>query len=274
LGDPKIAYDLLVTNSIVDAMKLADTLKAYNLERRSKENAIFKKVESQIEEKIRKDEIHSILVYGEDWHQGIVGNVASRISREYNRPSIVLTIIDGVAYGSGRSAADINLVEILAESSDILIRYGGHPMAVGLSLDPANIDELCSRFEKAVKRKLPAESMIPTVTYDGEVFISEITEELFEELSNMEPFGYMNEEPIFQLTNLKVPYMTTAGKLHTRGYLKDVDNYSIPFIYFNVLPEQLPDAPWNVLATPQLNEYNNHKTPQLRIVDVKSAALI
>ena len=271
LGDPKIAYDLLVTNSIIDAMKLADTLKEYNLERRSKENAIFTKVECQIDEKIRTDEIHSIIVYGENWHQGIVGNVASRISREYNRPSIVLTIIDGLAYGSGRSAADINLVEILAESSDILTRYGGHPMAVGLSLDPANIEELCERFEVAVRKKLPAESMLPTIVYDGDIFISEITEDFFEELAGMEPFGYMNEEPIYKLTNLSVPYQTIAGKLHTRGYLKDVNHHSIPFIFFNVLPNHLPSPPWDILATPQMNEYNNNRVPQLRIVDVKSA---
>jgi single-stranded-DNA-specific exonuclease len=271
LGDPKIAYDLLVTNSIVDAMKLADTLKTYNLERRAKENAIFKNVESLIEEKIKIYEHHSILVYGDNWHQGIVGNVASRISREYNRPSIVLTVIDGVAYGSGRSAADINLVEILAESADILLRFGGHPMAVGLSVDPVNLDELCVRFEKAVKKKLPPESMLPTVKYDGDIFISEITNELFDELANMEPFGYMNEEPIYRLTNLSVPYFTSAGKLHTRGYLKDINNHSIPFIFFNVSPDQLPKSPWNVLATPQLNEYNNNKSPQLRIIDVKTA---
>ena len=158
LGDPKIAYDLLVTNSIVDAMKLAEVLKEYNLERRAKENAIFEEVEFQILEKIKTHEYASILVSGENWHQGIVGNVASRISREYNRPSIVLTIIDGLAYGSGRSAANINLVDILSESSDILTRYGGHPMAVGLSLDPSNINELSIRFEQAVRAKLPMES--------------------------------------------------------------------------------------------------------------------
>ena len=274
LGDPKIAYDLLVTNSIVDAMKLANTLKEYNLERRSKENTIFKNVESLIEEKIKIYEHHSILVYGDNWHQGIVGNVASRISREYNRPSIVLTVIDGVAYGSGRSAADINLVEILSESADILLRFGGHPMAVGLSLDPKNLEELSMRFEKAVKEKLPSESMLPTEMYVGDIFISEINNDFFEELSNMEPFGYMNEEPVFRLMDLSVPYLTTAGKLHTRGYLKDINGHSIPFIHFNVTPDQLPPSPWNVLATPQLNEYNNYKAPQLRIVDIKNADIV
>ncbi|MCF7791365.1 MAG: single-stranded-DNA-specific exonuclease RecJ [Victivallales bacterium] len=273
LGDPKIAYDLLMTNSIVDAIKLANTLKDYNLQRRAKENSIFREVESQIEEKIKIYENSSILVYGENWHQGIIGNVASRISREYNRPSIVLTIIDGIAYGSGRSAANINLVEILSKSSDILIRYGGHPMAVGLSLDVSNIKELCKRFEKAVKEKLPPESILPTIMFDGDIFISEINSDFFEEMANMEPFGYMNEEPVYRLTNLNVPYYTTAGKFHSRGYLKDINRHSIPFIMFNITPDLLPPSPWDVLATPQINEYNSGRTPQLRLIDVKMSTV-
>ena len=116
--------------------------------------------------------------------------------------------------------------------------------------------------------------LVPKIMYDGDIFISEINEEFFEEMSNMEPFGYMNEEPVFRLTNLSVPYLTTAGKFHTRGYLKDINNHSIPFIMFNILPDQLPPTPWNILATPQLNEYNNNKTPQLRIIDVLKAEFI
>ena len=274
LGDPIIAYELLVTNSIVDAMRLAEKLKECNLERRAKENAIFEEVESQIYEKIKMHENHSILVYGENWHQGIIGNVASRISRDYNRPSIVLTIIDGEAYGSGRSIANINLVNILSKSSDLLNRYGGHPMAVGLSLDPKNITTLAKRFEKAVSEQLSEESLIPAIEYDGDIFISEITDDFFEELANMEPFGYMNEEPIFRITNLSVPYLTTAGKLHSRGYVKDANNHSLPFIIFNVLPTSLPPAPWTILATPQLNDYYNYKSPQLRIVDIKTSTTI
>lgn len=274
LGDPKIAYELLVTSSIVDAMRLAETLKKCNLERRAKEHAIFEEVESQIYEKIKIQDNHSILVYGDNWHQGIVGNVASRISRDYNRPSIVLTVINGEAYGSGRSTANINLVDILSESSDILNRYGGHPMAVGLSLDPDKIPILAKRFEEKVRSQLSKDSLMPAIEYDGDIFISEITDNFFEELSNMEPFGYMNEEPVYRITNLSVPYLSTAGKLHSRGYVKDINNHSLPFIVFNVLPGSLPPAPWTVLATPQLNEYYKYKSPQLRILDVKTSDFI
>ena len=269
LGDPNIAYQLLVTNSIVDALHLAQKLKDYNIQRRLKEREIFNEAESQIYEKIKINESFSILIYGEDWHQGVIGNVASRIARDYNRPSIALTIINGQAYGSGRSSANVDLIKILSESADILTRYGGHPMAVGLSLDPSNVEPLCRRFEESISRVLTREKLIPQIEYDGDIFISEIDDVFFEEMEELEPFGHSNIQPTYKLTNLSVPYKTLAGQSHTRGYVRDNNNNSIGFIAFNILPETLPQPPWNILAVPQVNKHNSRVSHQLRIIDIK-----
>jgi single-stranded-DNA-specific exonuclease len=271
LGDPNIAYKLLVTGSIVDAQFLAETLKEYNIQRRLKESEIVNEAESQIDEKIKINESFSILIYGENWHQGVLGNVASRIARDYNRPSIALTIIDGQAYGSGRSSANVDLVSILSESADILTRYGGHPMAVGLSLAPSDIKALCQRFEESISNVLTKENLIPKIEYDGDIFISEINETFFEDMAKLEPFGHGNIQPTYQLTNLSVPYKALVGQNHTRGYVRDCNNNSISFIAFNIKPESLPPSPWNILANPQLNMYNNRTSYQLKIVDIKSA---
>ena len=271
LGDPNIAYRLLVTDSIVDALHLAQNLKDYNLQRREKEREIFNAAKSQIYEKIKINEAYSILIYGEDWHQGVVGNVASRIARDYNRPSIALTVIDGQAYGSGRSSANVDLVSVLSESADILTRYGGHPMAVGLSLLPSNIEALCRRFEKSVSNVLTKENLVPQIEYDGDIFISEINDDFFEEVAKLEPFGHGNIQPTYKMTNLSVPYKVPAGQDHTRGYVRDCNNNSISFIAFNVKSETLPPPPWNILAIPQVNMHNGRVSHQLRIVDVKSA---
>ena len=269
LGDPNIAYRLLTTDSIVDALHLANKLKEYNIQRRLKEREIFNEAESQIYEKIKINESFSILIYGENWHQGVIGNVASRIARDYNRPSIALTIKDGQAYGSGRSSANLNLVDILSESSDILTRYGGHPMAVGLSLDPDDIKQLCLQFEKSVSNVLNKEDLVPQIEYDGEIFISEIDEPFFEDLVKLEPFGHSNVQPIFKLSNLHVPFKALAGQNHTRGYVRDINNNSMAFIAFNIKPEDLPKTPWNILAIPQVNKHNGKLNHQLRIVDIK-----
>jgi single-stranded-DNA-specific exonuclease len=271
LGDPNIAYRLLVTDNIVDALSLAQQLKDYNLQRRLKEREIFNEAESQIYEKIKINEAYSILIYGEGWHQGVIGNVASRIARDYNRPSIALTIIDGRAYGSGRSSANVDLVGALSKSADILTRYGGHPMAVGLSLLPSNIESLCHRFEESIREVLTKEDLTPKIEYDGDIFISEINDDFFEDMAKLEPFGHSNIQPAFKLSNLFVPYKTLAGQCHTRGYVRDNNNNSIAFIAFNLMPESLPPQPWNILAVPQLNQYNNRISHQLRIVDIKSS---
>ena len=271
LGDPNIAYRLLVTDNIVDALHLAQKLKEYNLQRREKEREIFNEAESQIYEKIKINEAFSILIYGEDWHQGVVGNVASRIARDYNRPSIALTIIDGQAYGSGRSSANVDLVSVLSESADILTRYGGHPMAVGLSLLPSNIGALCQRFEKSVSNVLTKEKLTPQIEYDGDIFIYEINDDFFEEMAKLEPFGHSNIQPTYKITNLSVPFKALAGQSHTRGYVRDCNNNSISFIAFNTKPESLPATPWNILAIPQINMHNNRISSQLRIIDIKSS---
>ena len=271
LGDPNIAYRLLMTDSIVDALHLAQKLKEYNIQRRLKEREIFNEAESQIYEKIKINESFSILIYGEDWHQGVIGNVASRIARDYNRPSIALTVMNGHAYGSGRSSANVDLVSVLSESADILTRYGGHPMAVGLSLEPEDIEALCVRFEESVSKVLTKEELVPHIKYDGEIFISEVSDEFFEDLSKLAPFGHSNTQPIYKIKDLAVPFKTLAGQSHTRGYVRDSNNYSMSFIAFNIAPESLPPPPWNILAIPQVNVHNYRVTHQLRIIDVKSS---
>ncbi|HJO94235.1 MAG TPA: single-stranded-DNA-specific exonuclease RecJ [Victivallales bacterium] len=271
LGDPHVSYNLLNTNNIVDAIQLAQELKTYNLKRREKEKEIFDAAELQINQRIKINESSSILIYGESWHQGVIGNVASRIAREYNRPSIVLTVIDGQAYGSGRAAGKINLVEILSESSDLLTRYGGHPMAVGLSLNPEDIDALSLNFEKSVKNIFSMDDLIPQIEYDGDIFISELDDIFFHELETLEPFGHSNPQPVYRIKDLSTPYVTNAGPNHSRGYVRDYNYKSLPFIAFNMPPKTLPKAPWNILAVPQLNNYHGTSSPQLRIIDIKSS---
>lgn len=272
LGDPGVAYNLLNTTSIVEAMNLVKQLKDYNNQRRAKEKEIFEEAESQIYQTIKMNEAYSILIYGQNWHQGVIGNVASRIARDYNRPTIVLTIIDGQAYGSGRSSANVNLVNILAGSDDILTRYGGHPMAVGLSLNPKDIELLKKRFEDSVSSVISQENLVPHIEYDGDIYIPEFDQKFFEELESLEPFGFGNLQATYRLINLSVPYVKATGQGHCKGYLKDSNNYSIQFIAFNFSEDKLPAPPWDVLAVPQMNNYNGVMTPQVSIIDIKHSS--
>ncbi len=271
LGDPNLAYKLLETNSIVEATRLAGTLEDYNRQRQAKEEEIFNEAQLQIRNRIKVDEAFSILISGENWHQGVIGNVASRIARDYNRPAIVLTIIGDEAYGSGRSPNKGNLVDILSECADILLRYGGHPMAVGLSIKREHIDALFRRFELSVSKSLTREDLTPQIDYDGDALLSEFDDAFFADLDKLEPFGHSNPQPVYRITGLDVPHVTPAGVTHSRGYVRDRTSKSMPFIAFNTSVQSLPAPPWDILTIPQINEHRGNIYQQLQIIDVKSS---
>ena len=133
VGDANVALQLLESEHIVEAYHCASQLETFNRIRQEKEQEIYQEACEQIERNLAWQSEYSLLVAGRDWHQGVIGIVASRLARDYNRPTIVLTIQGDVAYGSGRSVACLNLVEVLSHTAGLLDRYGGHPMAASAS---------------------------------------------------------------------------------------------------------------------------------------------
>ena len=212
---------------------------------------------------------YSILAAGKDWHQGVIGIVASRLARDYNRPAIVLTITDDEAHGSGRSIGNLNLVEILTRSSDILKRFGGHPMAVGLGLDESNIEKFRDEFEINVRKQLNNEDLIDKLDYDGEIEIRDLCDDFFEMLEHLSPFGHSNPTPVFRFRGLTPVKLSSAGQRHSRGLLRDHRGDAIGFIAFNRGPKDMPSGEWDVIATPQLNNHFGDPRPQLQIIDIK-----
>ncbi len=272
LGNANTALDLLNSTNIVEAYKYAEMLDKYNVQRQEKEQEIYEEARKQIEEKIDVVNSFSILVAGEDWHQGVIGIVASRLARDYNRPAIVLTIQkDGMAHGSGRSIGNLNLVDVLAQSSPLLERYGGHPMAVGLGVARENIELLSLEIDKNIRKHLSKEDLVDHINFDGEVELYELDSEFFRFLDELSPFGHSNSRPVFKLSQLECVKTMAVGGKHSRGVLKDRRNYEIEFIAFNRSVDSLPRATWDIIATPQINEYYGERRPQLQIVDLQPA---
>ncbi|MCF6177103.1 MAG: single-stranded-DNA-specific exonuclease RecJ [Victivallaceae bacterium] len=269
VGDATEALHLLLADSIVDAFQAARRLDEYNKIRQGKELEIFNEAQKQIHETIDLDNRRSILVAGHEWHQGVIGIVASRLAREYNRPAIVLTIMNGTAYGSGRSVSNFNLVETLRSCSDLLERFGGHPMAVGVGLLSKNIEKFAKAFEVETKKHFSAEDMELTVDYDGELELEDIDDGFFSFLERLMPFGHGNTKPVFRFNDLEVVKCYAVGKGHCRGMLKSKSNHSINFIAFNRSVNEVTTGIFDVLATPELNDYFNEPKPQLHIHDLR-----
>jgi len=269
LGNAKVAFDLLNTGNIIEAYRLAEQLEDFNRKRQSKEEAIITEANEHLKSKMDLKECCSILVSGSNWHQGVIGIVASRFAKEYNRPAIVFSINGDVALGSGRSVENVNLLDILAECKDLLDRFGGHPMAAGLCLRTENIPEFNKRFEQAVQNHTGKKLAIPRLDIDGEVDMSELNGDFFSLLEKLEPFGYCNSQPLFRINGLQPFKIAPAASSHSRGFLKDKRENILQFIAFNRNVGTLPSQSlWDVVASPQINKFRGESIPQLQILDL------
>ena len=269
VGDANVALQLLESEHIVDAYNCASQLETFNRIRQEKEQEIYQEACEQIERNLAWQSPYALLVAGRDWHQGVIGIVASRLARDYNRPTIVLTIQGDEAYGSGRSVACLNLVDVLSKSSHLLERYGGHPMAVGIDLKVENIAAFFDAMDKEIRSRVSPEDLESFISYDGDAEIHELSPAFFEYLTKLSPFGHSNPKPVYRFNELRVVRCSpVGGGTHTRGTFSGRMG-QIDFIAFNRPVSQFHDKLLDVLATPQINRHMNQETPQLNVVDVK-----
>lgn len=272
MGDPADGLKLLEAESITEANQLARTLDELNKKRQIIEEEVVQNAEKQIEERYDLNSARSIVVWNEGWHQGVVGIVASRLTRRYHRPSVVLTKDSNGQYtGSARSIRKLNLVTVLEECAGSLIRFGGHAMAAGLSLNETKLEDFAVLFDDAVQKTLAIESMKPLLHICGEVNFEELDDIFFQELEMLEPFGHGNPEPIFLARRIVSEKRLPAGNLHTRGILKDEEGNCMQFISFGRTRFEFPPEPWDIVFTPHINRYNDMETPQLRVHDVQTS---
>ncbi len=270
VGDANVALKLLESEHIVDAYHFASQLESFNRIRQEKEQEIYQEACEQIERNLAWQSDYSLLVAGRDWHQGVIGIVASRLARDYNRPTIVLTIQGDVAYGSGRSVPCLNLVEVLAQTSGLLDRYGGHPMAVGIGLKTDRIADFFEAMDREIRKQITSADLEDCISYDGEAALHELSPEFFRYLAMLSPFGHSNVKPVFRFNEVQVTRCSMVGGAHTRGTLRSRTG-QIDFIAFNRPSSAFYGKMLDVLATPQLNHHQGLEQPQLNIIDVREA---
>ncbi len=269
VGDANIALELLESDNIVGAHRCAGALEEFNRDRQEQEQKIYQDACGQIERGLAWQSPYSLLVAGRNWHQGVIGIVASRLARDYNRPTIVLTIQDDHAYGSGRSIANLNLVEVLTKSAPLLERYGGHPMAVGIGLKTENIAAFYEEMDREIKSQIDPSELESFISYDGEAQLGEMTPEFFTYLEKLSPFGHSNQKPVYRFNDVRVIRCSPVGQgQHTRGILQNRTG-QIEFIAFNRPFSDFNNRMLDVLATPQLNKRQPDSPPQLNIIDYR-----
>lgn len=232
MGYENEALELFLTDDIEEARAITQKLNRYNTQRQAKEKEIYEQAISELE-KEDLNKLNSIVLSGNNWHHGVIGIVASKLTEKFFKPTILICFEDDIGKGSGRSLPGFDLHEALVLSSDYLEKYGGHEMAVGLSLKRDKYNEFKQKFEEiAINQNI--KEIIPVLKIDGQITSKDISKEVVKELELLEPFGEKNKTPIFVYKNLKIDSIRalSEGK-HLKLTLKD-DNLLINAIGFNL----------------------------------------
>lgn len=196
------ALRLLLTDDPQEASELASELERHNAHRQRLQDAALGQALAAVEEDGLLDR-PGIVVWGEDWHPGVVGLVAGRLREAFCRPAVALAVEGEVARGSARGVPGLDLVDVLGECGELLDRFGGHASAAGMSLPARHLLEFRRRFEEAVASRIPAELLVPEVVVEAQVGLEEVTDRLLEELALLEPFGAGNPRPVLAARGLQ-----------------------------------------------------------------------
>ena len=196
------AVELLTEMNYEAALDFAASIEKFNLERKELDKKITYEALQQIESANEKEKF-STVVYSENWHKGVIGIVASRLIESFYRPTLVFTKSGNKLAASARSVRGFDVYEALNECSEYIEQFGGHKYAAGLTLDPKNYSAFKNKFEEVVKATIDKKLLIPEITIDLELELSEITPKFFRILQQMGPFGPQNMKPVFKTTSVR-----------------------------------------------------------------------
>lgn len=238
MGAPERAVRLLISGYEEEAEVLSEEICADNEERRRVEAEIVEAAFADIEAKgYMKDRV--VVVDGENWHHGVIGIVASRVTERCGKPCMIISRGETEAKGSGRSIEGFSLFEAICACGDLLIKFGGHPMAAGITLKPENIEAFRKRINRYAAEHFP-QMPTQTVTLDCKLNPAALSVSMAQSLTQLEPFGNGNPQPVFGLFNMELSNVTPVGG---GGHLRltlEKNGAVITAMRFNTKPEELP----------------------------------
>ena len=269
MGNAEDALKLFLSKNLNEVSELTTKLNNYNKKRQETEKQIFENAVEKIE-KENLDENNTIVVGGKGWHHGVIGIVASKITEMYFKPSILLSFEEGIGKGSGRSIPGFDLHEALTKCSDTIEKFGGHSMAIGITIDERKFEDFRTEFEN-VASKSHIEEIMPIINIDAKINLSDINKEMVDSLKQLEPFGEGNKMPVFAFKNLKIDSIRalSEGK-HLKLTLKDNNNIinAIGFNLGGLAEEYRIGDKIDVAGVLEINNFNGVDSLQINIKDV------
>ncbi len=271
MGHQEIALNLLLTDDPIEARKLAAQLDSYNKERQAVEKRIFEEADRIAS---RETDRSTIVLAHKDWHKGVIGIVSSKLTDKYFKPSILMDIEGKEAKGSGRSIPGFDLHEALSKCSKHIKNFGGHSMAIGLSLESKYYEDFKNEFEEYAKANIDTNSVLE-IKIDKEITGKELSIEEITQLDRLEPFGDSNEEPIFIFKGFKVTSIRTLSEdKHIKMRLKGDNSIELDAIGFGLADVaktyQIGDKV-DVIGNLQINSFNGMDSIQINLKDIRMA---
>ena len=271
IDDAKHAVKLLIAEDIdYDSEANAMQLNKYNTERKDLDRGITAHALEIIGADEKLVNRKSTVVFNPAWHKGVIGIVASRLTDTYYRPTVVLTESDGKVTGSARSVKNFDLYEAIYECKDLLIQFGGHKFAAGMTMQPENVEAFALRFEEVVTGKITDEQLVPELEIDAEIELEEITPKFFRLINQMAPFGPENMKPVFVTRQVKDSAWSKIVKEDHIKFSVKKNRTVIDGIGFGLAPkfELVKTSPFDIVYQIDENEWQGNVRLQMIVKDV------
>ena len=273
MDDAKHAVDLLIADTLESAFSRGQDINIKNSERKLFDSSITEQALAMIEQDDILISQKTTVVYNEGWHKGVIGIVASRLTEKYYRPTIVLTKSNGHIAGSARSVLDFDLYEAISACSNLLLQFGGHKYAAGLTMMPENLAAFQKKFEEVVASSIPDELLIQAIQIDAQLELKHIDSKFYRILNQFAPFGPQNMSPVFISRDVFVQGKASlVGKNHLKLCIRQNDSTyfeSIGFGLADYIEAINNEAHFDVCYTIEENVFKEKRSLQLNIKGIK-----
>ncbi|MEX2351602.1 MAG: single-stranded-DNA-specific exonuclease RecJ, partial [Balneolaceae bacterium] len=277
MGDASMAVELLIAKQAAEAKRVAGLLESINLKRRTTDRQTLDEATAMVERECDLEAMHAMVLHSPGWHLGVIGIVASRLVDAYYRPVVMLSTVDGVVKGSARSIGGFNIYDALCECEDLLLQYGGHEFAAGLTLEKSNLEPFRERLGRIAGEQLADRDFLPELKIDARIELSDVNRRFWKLLSQFEPFGPGNPKPVFVSRNVRVQSgPSVVGRGHLKMKLSQDGSPPFDSIGFN-MHEYLPmireakGEGFDIAYELEENFWNNRRSLQIHLKDIQSS---
>ncbi|MFZ5519473.1 MAG: single-stranded-DNA-specific exonuclease RecJ [Candidatus Zhuqueibacterota bacterium] len=273
MGNAERAVELLTTTNFDRALQIANVLEMENKQRKNIDEETFRIAQQIVEEQFDLTSNYGLVLDQENWHPGVIGIVASRVVEKYHRPTVMISIENNIGKGSARSIPGFDIYLAIKDCEDLLLAYGGHKYAAGLTIEKEKIEEFRTRFNKLASQQLDEEALSPVLRINGEIRFSEINKRFIRLLKLFAPFGPQNMRPVFASKKLQVVGSPTiVGNNHLKfkvrqdGVVLDAIGFNLGDLIYRIEPGE---SNLDMAYVIEENTYMGRTNIQLRVKDLR-----